>query len=410
MNPSPRAAPSIQIVVALCCAAIAFAAVFLAFAGGRDYLGSLDYRVYLTSGKLLLNGAGAQFYDLPTQFAVQRGLWPEMTSQKQLLPFLAPPFVAVLFAPLAALPIFWGYVVWTIFNAALLWFIARGLLEILDLSGGKRLVALGLMLTFAPVLFTVMQGQVSLLVVLAWLQSYRAAKANRDFGAGIWFSLALIRPQLAILPLLIFALKGRWKIGGGFALGALILGAISLAIVGFDGLMRYKMLLGEVTSWQNRYGVQPQQMQTWRGFLHALLATDESAPVRWPWILGGLMAVGTVVWCWRGAWNIESSRFERQWAVLPVAALFCCPYLYSHDLSLLLLSGALLFGAARRENSRLMIWPVVGYLAVLSWAILGSLNAGLPSLAVGFEAVSLGVLGWWDGWISGRNWAGTKAA
>ncbi|HEX8464391.1 MAG TPA: hypothetical protein VF627_07215, partial [Abditibacterium sp.] len=123
MKPPHRAVPAFDAVLALCCALIAFAALFLSVAGGREYLGSLDFRVYLTAGKMALNRTGANFYDLPTQFAVQRELWPEMTSQKQLLPFLAPPFVAASFAPLAALPISIGYGVLTFANALLLFFL-----------------------------------------------------------------------------------------------------------------------------------------------------------------------------------------------------------------------------------------------------------------------------------------------
>lgn len=387
---------SISVISLICCLAVASAAIFLAVAGGRSYLGGCDYRVYLTAGKMALHGTGANFYDLPTQFAEQRELWPEMTAQKQLLPFLAPPFVALLFAPLAALPVLPGYVIWTGLNTLLLWFIVCGLLEVVDLHGSKRLVAVGLMLTFAPVLFTVMQGQVSFLVVLAWLQSYRAAKLGRDFNAGLWLALLLIRPQLALFPLLIFVCKGRWKTCLGFALGAAFVAGASLTLVGWEGLGRYKNLLGAVSGWQGVYGVQPQQMQTWRGFLHALLGTNAADAVRWPWLLGVAAALGVLGWSWRGAWKPQAPRFERQYALLILVALFCCPYLYSHDLSSLVVGGALLFRAAQIEKTKLAAWPIVGYAAVLGWAALLGVRPPVPSLAVLFEAITILMLGWSD--------------
>lgn len=401
--PSPRAASSLSIVILVCCAGVGLAAIFLAQAGGRIYLSGLDYRVYLTAGRMALDGTGANFYDLPAQFATQRELWPEMTRQSQLLPFLAPPFVAVLFAPLSALPLFAGYCVLTALNVVLLWLIARGIIEELKLEGRARLAALAMLLTFAPIIFTIMQGQVSLLLVLAFWQSWRAAKNGNDWGAGVWFSLLLIRPQLAILPLLIFATKARWKLLGGFALGAAILGAISLALVGWDGLMNYQTLLAAASNWEQIYGVKPQQMQTGRGFLHALFATDHAAAIRFPWLLGIGAALAALLWHWRGAWQNQAPRFERQWAVSGLVALLCCPYLYSHDLSLLAMCGFLVFRAAQNESSpqiaRLKSLPLAGYAAILLWAALLTTGANVPSVAVLFEIGAVVVLVWCD-----RKW------
>ncbi len=393
----------LSFVILLGCAGVGFAAIFLNIGSGPMDLSGLDYRVYITAGKMALNGVGAKFYDLPTQFAVQRELFPAMTQQDQLLPYLAPPFVSLLFAPLALLPLFPGYVVLTAFNVGLLWFIARAVIEELRLEGRARLVALLLLLTFAPILFTLLQGQVSLLISLAFLQSYRAAKAGRDFPAGIWFSLFLIRPQLALAPLLIFALKGRWKLLGGFALGALVLGGISLLLVGFEGLANYKTLLGAASGWERIYGVKPQQMQTWRGFVHALLGTDNGALVRAPWLFGVVAALGALLWSWRGAWEKAAPRFERQWAIMGIVALFCCPYLYAHDLGLLSVCGFLIFRAAQIEKSRVGILTFIGYGAVALWAALMATGATFPSLAVGFEAFAMLFLS-----ASDRNPAATQ--
>ncbi|WP_157947593.1 glycosyltransferase family 87 protein [Abditibacterium utsteinense] len=391
-----RSSSSFFIVSALCCLAIAGAAIFLAMAGGSNYLGSLDFRVYLTAGKMALDGTGAKFYDLPTQFATQSHLWPQMTRQSQLLPFLAPPFVGVLFAPLALLSPLQGYVVWTSCNAALLWLLARGALDEIELDGRQKLVALALLLTFTPALFAVMQGQVSLFVVFAFFQSWKAAKSGRDWQAGIWFSVLLIRPQLVFIPVLILMWKGRWKLLGGLASGAAVLGLVSLFLVGWHGLKNYANLLGAVSTWQNIYGVQPQQMQTYRGFLHALLNTNFVSDVHIPWLMGIAFAVALLFWCWRGSWNREAARFDRQWAALGIVALFCCPYLYSHDLSLLSVCGVLIFRAARLEKSRLVVLPAAGYGVVLLWAIsLAVLPRTLPWVAL-FEGAAIGMLAWSD--------------
>ncbi len=389
-------AASNDVVSLFCCLAVAGAAIFLAVAGGPSYLGSLDFRVYLTAGQMTLDGTGAQFYDLGTQFQTQRGLWPQMTQQKQLLPFLAPPFVGVLFAPLALLSPLQGYCVWTVFNAFLAWILVREILAFLRLEGRQNLIALALLLTFAPIVFAVMQGQVSLLVVLAFWKGWKAAKIGSGWQAGIWLSLLWIRPQLALLPLLIFACKGRWRLVGGLGVGALTLGGISLWLVGWPGLQLYANLLGAVSNWQGIYGVQPTQMQTWRGFLHAVLATNDAAAVRWPWILGVFTALLAVFFCWRGPWNAQSPRFERQWATMGIGALFCCPYLYAHDLSLLTVCGALIFGAARLEKSALTKLPLFGYCVVVAWAVsLAIWPRTWPWVAL-LEAVALAILVWND--------------
>jgi hypothetical protein len=112
-------------------------------------------------------------------------------------------------------------------------------------------------------------------------------------------------------------------------------------------------------------------MHTWRGFLHLHLGTDDVVQVQMWWLLGVLAALGLLLWGWRGLWRASSPRFDLQWALLVGVALFTAPHANFHDLSLLLVPGALVarYLLARRPATRreqlLVVLPLLGY--VVPW-------------------------------------------
>src|ERR1700680_1653521 len=82
--------------------------------------GYADFTIFYTAGKCVIQGRGRQLYDLETQFAVQRRFASEVKHRGNPLPFNHPPFEALLFVPLAGLPYVTAYLVWAVFNIALI--------------------------------------------------------------------------------------------------------------------------------------------------------------------------------------------------------------------------------------------------------------------------------------------------
>jgi len=347
--------------------------------GFRRYLLSLDFRAFYTGGRMALEGVGAGLYDLPTQYRWQSGFAPELGNLSDLYPFFSPPFVAVPLMLPASLPYESAYIIWGVLNIALMALICSLLVSMLAEAGqSAQFRALELGLTFLPVWVTIAQGQVSFILVLALLLGWRALRSGKDWQAGLGLALLLARPQLVIVPALILVWKRRLRALAGLALGTGILMSLSWLLVGWQGLLSYGRLLVSAFTWGNAYALHPQRMHTWRGFLHLLLGTDDPAQVQIWWLVGVAMAIGLLLWAWRRPWDARSPRFDLQWSFLVLVTLFTSPHLYSHDLSLLVVPGALVARYLAAQPSRglrhrlLALLLPLGYLmpvATLLWAI-----------------------------------------
>ena len=109
-------------------------------------------------------------------------------------------------------------------------------------------------LAWYPVLYGLSLAQPDLVIVLLAAAAWRLAEANRPYAAGAVLGLAVIKPQLLLLLPVVLIASGRWKIVTAWAATAVVLAAISLAMIGGEGWADYRSLLNEaqhVTS--NRY-------------------------------------------------------------------------------------------------------------------------------------------------------------
>ena len=73
-----------------------------------------DYLAHWTGGRLVLDGQLAGLYDQRTQFEVQAAA---VGQTSKLAWFVSPPFVGLLFAPLAALPYVASAALWTLLSS-----------------------------------------------------------------------------------------------------------------------------------------------------------------------------------------------------------------------------------------------------------------------------------------------------
>lgn len=393
------AAPLVGVFVAGLAWALAVALAAIHSLGLRGYLLAVDFRAYYTAGQMLWAGVRGDFYDLATQYWWQHLLMPEVPGQRFLLPFLNPPFVALALAPFTLLPLEWAYVAWAAVNVALLALTCRIVLQALGHAGpGARLCVLGLALTFVPVTFALAQGQLTFVLVLGLLLSWAALRKGDDFRGGLWLSLLLIKPQVAVVPALVLAWKGRTRGLAGLAVAGAGLLIVSLAMVGWEGLWGYVQMTLAIPAWGDAYGVHPQAMYTWRGFLHLLLGTDSAADVQTWWLLGVAVALVLLAWSWRGGWSAASPVFDLQWAALVVVALLLSPHANSHDVSVLLAPGVLIVRYLRSGRAggvvRRVLWalPFLAYLAMWVGPVVALGLRLQPIVIVLF--VALFALGW----------------
>jgi hypothetical protein len=111
---------------------VAIHAAFLWSARGRSQKGDPDFTAFYTAGKILREGRGAELYRAATQNAVQWEFATDTDIRQGPLPYICPPFEALVFVPLTFLPYPEAFVLWNLLNLGLLFVIALLLRQSLD--------------------------------------------------------------------------------------------------------------------------------------------------------------------------------------------------------------------------------------------------------------------------------------
>ncbi len=231
-----------------------------------------DFTIFYTAGKAVNQGRGRQLYDLETQLALQRGFAPEVKHRENALPFNHPPFEALLFVPLAGLPYVTAYLVWAIFNIALIlgfWTLLRPRLP--NLHNFLPALPLLAMFAFFPVIMALLQGQDSILLLFLYGLAFSALATGRAFVAGVFLALALFKFQLVLPFVLVLLLRRQWKAVAGFSLTAFVLLLVSAAVVGWNGVLAYPGFVLRLNRSAAQAGIDPRDMPNLRGLVAGLL-------------------------------------------------------------------------------------------------------------------------------------------
>lgn len=223
--------------MALAIAVSAVAAV-AAVVAAADFQASLDFIALYAAARLVLEGRGADVLDPAAILAAEHAAAPERAA---LLPFVHPPVVALVYAPLAALPFslaHWLVVAIDVGCLAAAAYLLRGMVE---REARPALFTLALLAPSSVV--AALNGQTSPLLLLALAASLRAP----PFWSGVLVGLAALRPQTAPL-LLLAALSGpRRAAGAATSVGLLV--AASIGVVGLGGVPRYAATLLDASRW-----------------------------------------------------------------------------------------------------------------------------------------------------------------
>jgi hypothetical protein len=108
-----------------------------------------------------------------------------------------------------------------------------------------RAAHLALLLGVFPVAFGVMVGQPGALVAAAVATTWWLVRHNRQVLAGIALSLIVIKPQLAfVVPICLFV-SGYRRAFGAWLVASVVIGLVALALLGFDGVARYRDVIAE---------------------------------------------------------------------------------------------------------------------------------------------------------------------
>lgn len=291
--------------------------------------GRVDLRAFYAAGQIVRTGHASQLYDYTYQEVVQNEV---VSPRVGALPFLYPPFAAVLFVPLSLLTYHQAFGLLLVGNIGLL-IVAAVLLApwlpgLCNRSGPLLASMFGCLFAVSVAL---MQGQISFILLVVYCGAYILLRQERGALAGLVCSLALIKFQLALPVLLLFILWRQWSFVRGFLGGAACLGGISMAIVGRTGLASYwnSLFIIASTSSHNalaakaRYGMFPTEMPNLHGLTFAI-----SHGASWGVVLN--VALSALVLGW-------SARRRPSLLVALPAAMLVSYHMQPHDLILILL-------------------------------------------------------------------------
>jgi hypothetical protein len=326
-----------------------------------------DVRHLYTAGKIIADGYGSRLYD----FELQRRYQADMPQPlAELLPFNHPPFTAALIAPLARFPFLVLYLVFSLGQLAAYAFAIWMLRPWWGRwSRTEQIFFVSVALTFVCVFHAVHWGNPALFVFLFVALAFRYSHRNLDSAfSGIWLALSTIKPHTVIGLFWGFACGRRLRALFSAILTLAALLAFAIAVVGIEGTLDF----GRATLWTYRVGefgrfpLIPEEMPNFRGIL-ALFGLSHVAVAIGTFVF--ILAVAFfLLWLWRPQPSNKTPANESlRWALTIPLGLLASPHLYGQDVSLTVLSGMLVYDAARnRPDQRTAIGDFLLVAAIAS--------------------------------------------
>lgn len=339
---------------------------------GRDYMrrGYGDFAAFYTAAKLLQRGHASGLYDLKVQWSVQQEFASTVSIRNGPLPYIRPPFQAIVFLPLAYLDYQQAFLLWMGFKVLILFSIPFLLVpDAPALPRRYQWLAGFLCLSVGPVAMDLLQGQDAVLFLLVCALTIRSLYRGTDGLAGVWLGLGLFKFHLVLPVILLLALKRQRRSVFGFLVTAVSLLLVSGLLVGWRELVHYPGYLWNISHKPGNGVIQPQNMANLRGLFHML-------PPSWWRLADGAYLVSVIAGIF-AAWRIWASpqmRADRNVFVagfcfsLPVALLVSF-YFSGYDIIVLLLP-AFLLSAPIVGDPRLPRWSKVIYAASLAFLLL----------------------------------------
>jgi hypothetical protein len=335
---------------------------------------AMDFLAFYTGVHLLSQSPG-ELYNLHSQLVLQQQIDPITQTTAVFLPFLNPPFVAVIFWVLLPFGLQNAYAIWLSLNMLMLLTLCVLTYRQVKLKNWYLAVALILgIVTFIPVLTSILIGQLSLLLCLILLIAWIALKREKEFIGGLILSCMLIKPQFIILILLALIVQRRKKLFLGFLSGIAILFSISYLLVGWNGINNYVSLLNMSLHWDTGYGIDLMAQHSMQTMLLVIFHTQSLIRITFPWIIS-IMLIGilTLFVCAK-KYKLNSAQFSLQFVVLIIATLLTSPHTHFHDLSMLVVVAIILLSLTSKLKSKqkklFIIFVGAGYLLELAGYLL----------------------------------------
>lgn len=367
---------------------------------GRISRGYPDFTVFYTAAKVLRGGLGHRLYDPQVQYQAQKSFAGEIPSRRGPLPYIHPPFEALIFMPLTQLPYRHAFAAWDLLNIGALFGVAWLLRRSVRMLGAIPVweFVLGC-LAFFPVFACLLQGQDSILLLLLCTLGFNALKREENFLAGCWFALGIFKFQLIVPIVLLLILSTRRRVAMGFAAVSMLLALVSVGLVGWEGALHYPEYVLQVVKTPSLGGIPLELMPNLNGLV-------QGWPFLFPKVVWSAVAlVSSVILflfaAWAGRTTAQPEKLELQFALAVVVSGLIGWQTNAHDLSLLVLPLVLILDYCVQMPTRsrrfALLLPVLPVLLSPLWIVLW-LAAGRVNL------MAIPLL-WWA-WEIGREISG----
>jgi hypothetical protein len=339
-----------------------------------------DFRIFYVAAEAGLRFGWSRIYDLETLRSLLVSFPPGQTYVDSSVPFISPPILAWLIAPLTAFSPAFAYVLWTLISLGALvwaWHISA------PYSGIAKLTMLLVALALWPVLDSFYYGQPSVLVLALVATAWWLCAGDRNLAAGAALALATaLKPQAMVLVPLALLVSGRYRPVVAWAGGCAVLALASFAALGPSG----------VASWWGAL----QYAQTNGGHSFFTLA-----------YLFGREPITYVLEALQGVTALVIARWRRNeldvvFAVGLLGSLVSSFHLHQPDYSSLLLAAWLVLRTAPPLWHR--VWLLAGFFTMQA------VTLGQPLPQVLWDAGWLGILGVSSFYGSGGSVPATRPA
>ena len=365
-----------------------------------------DFLVHWTGGRLVLNGQLDSLYDQGAQLRVQTAA---VGQTSKMAWFIAPPFVGLLYAPLAGLPYLASAGVWTLLSAMML-LIALKLARPLAPSISSARWRMVVLVCFAsqPVLELLGSGQDSAFSLLIWVAGTRLILVRRDVLAGVVFALGLCKPQLFVLVPVVMLMQRRFQALVAWLSTASVLALTSVRMVGVDGVQNWLMLpFGDAYRQAVHVGM-AWKMQGLPSFATSVMPPGLARAAD----VVGLLAILVILVLFIAAYRRWPMSYGDAgiWAFAALTTVLVSPHLFVYDLVVLL--PAVLYLLERHGTP--LVHMALFALFVITWiAPAGHFLGGaapwpISVVGAGWGAVPIFIL--WRVFLSSDRWLGGRPA
>jgi Glycosyltransferase family 87 len=321
-----------RIPLQTCVAVLAFCLIWVGLGsvitpGARKH----DFLNLYTGASLALEGNFAHLHSPQVQFDRERQFVPDLPA---LVPFVRPPFYALVLAPLALLPFGMAFWVWLTLQSTILfgcwtWALSRW---------GPDALTFGAL--YLPTALGIASGQDCVLMLAILIATYALAEKGNDVASGAALGLGLIKFHLFLLWPLALLIQRRWRmlLGACAAVAAECL--LSLWLSGWSGIVEYFQLLRNKNI--ERLSPSPELMID----VHGMALNFGLDNLVFRGLLVGVVILLVAAACWRAPlW---------QWmAAVCAGSLLVPPHVYGYDAGLLLLSIWLAIFMSARKWTRI---------------------------------------------------------